>query len=86
MLAWPHFPRVNERTPPQADMTLAEGVRVISESGVLNKCDVGDTRGVSKEEARRGDDFRGVKRRVQALEYFSCQAGAWHPVRSESDW
>ncbi len=77
-------------------MTLAEGIRKILESGILSECDVGETSGVYIERDRRGDgrsslagsrdDLRGVKRRVQALEYFSSQAGVWHPVRSELDW
>jgi len=77
-------------------MTLAEGLRAILESGVLSEPDTGvETCEMSVEGARTGDcrstqagpgDDWGVTRRVQALEYFSSQAGVWQPVRSESDW
>ncbi|CAN0073464.1 unnamed protein product [Ectocarpus sp. 12 AP-2014] len=72
----------------QADMTLAEGMRKISASGVLRHAPNKKSRWAGSRVGRAGVecDTSGASGRTQTLEYFNSQAGAWEVVRNETDW
>eukprot|EP00752_Nemacystus_decipiens_P012681 g11234.t1 len=76
----------------KAGMSMAEGIRAILGSGILEDCDsiVGGGQGQGYcRWSRAGlvaDGTRGTIGRPQALEYFDSQEGAWQLVRNESDW
>lgn len=69
-------------------MTLAEGMREISASGVLRHATNKENRWGGSRNGRAGaeGDTYGGSGRTQTLEYFNCQAGAWEVVRDETDW
>ncbi|CAM9091414.1 unnamed protein product [Ectocarpus sp. 4 AP-2014] len=72
----------------QADMTLAEGMREISASGVLRHAPNKESRRGGSRIGRAGveGDTSGASGRMQTLEYFNSQARAWEVVRNETDW
>ncbi|CAM9390608.1 unnamed protein product [Ectocarpus fasciculatus] len=72
----------------QANMTLTEGMREISASGLLRHAPNKESRWGGSDVGRAGaeGDTYGGSGRTQTLEYFNSQAGAWEVVRNETDW
>lgn len=69
-------------------MTLTEGMREISASGLLRHAPNKESRWGGSDVGRasaEGDTYGGSGR-TQTLEYFNSQAGAWEVVRNETDW